>query len=95
MLNTHQGRILGMIKDSKDHDGEFIYIDENYEKGAEEIELSDGHIMPLMNLKAENGIYYIAGPSGSGKSTYAAKLIKNFVNTLSKNKCNSIFKNKY
>jgi hypothetical protein len=84
MLNMHQGRILAMIKDSEEHDGEFIYVDEEYEKGAEEIELSDGHIIPLMNLKAENGIYYIAGPAGSGKSTYAARLIKNFMSAYPK-----------
>lgn len=78
MLNTHKGRIVGIIKGGKS-DGKFVYIDDKYDEGAEEIELDEGILVPLMNLQDERGIYYVAGPSGSGKSTYAAQLAKNFM----------------
>lgn len=78
MLNLHTGKKICVIKGGK-YNKKYIYLDENYTIGADEIELTDGEIEPLLNTQNERAIWYIAGPSGSGKSTQVANLVKTFI----------------
>jgi adenylate kinase family enzyme len=79
MLNLHKGRIIAKINGGNNN-GRYIYIDDNYNDGANIMETKETtKIIPMMDYKSERSICYVAGPSGSGKSTYCANIIKEYI----------------
>ncbi|AVL93344.1 DNA packaging protein [Zamilon virus] len=65
--------------------GKMAYVNEENDKGRNELKLPEGKFVPYPNPLTRE-VVYVAGQSGSGKSTYAAQYIYNYKKLFPANK---------